>query len=241
MGSSLLSSDPEFNEQEQRFRNLERKALRLIQDTKSYRDSISEMTSSQKKLAESLTAFLIDVQRPQEHQAAYRQASMAIDESSRPMFDEVYVQTVMEPIARYCGYLPEFDKAIKKRKHRLEDLEKAKRALAKEQGKAAQDPVAVEKAEQDVQYAAAAYENLNVALITETPKLINSRVYVIDPSFEAFVKAQLQFFNDSLQQMENVGRFLPPQDALNDERVLNDRIESVMGQLRTLSICSLNV
>ncbi|KAJ1961486.1 BAR adaptor protein Hob3 [Dipsacomyces acuminosporus] len=241
MGNSLPTTDPEFNEQEQRFRNLDRKALRLLQDTKGYSESISAMTNSQKRLAENLTSFLLDVQRPQEYQAAYRQAAMVVDDSARPMFDEVFLHTVLEPISKYYGYFPEFDKGIKKRKHRLEDLEKAKRTLSKEQTKTTPDPMAVERAQQDVEYAQAAYDNLNRALITEIPKLINSRVYIIDPSFEAFVKAQIQFFNDCLQQMENVSRFLPPQNAANDDRVLNERIENVMGQLRSLSICSLNV
>ncbi|ORX68377.1 BAR-domain-containing protein [Linderina pennispora] len=239
MGNARMSADPEYNEQEQRFRSLERKAIRLLQDAKDYNISIIEMTSAQKKLAENLSAFLLDVQRPREYQAAYRQATTEIDETARVQFDEVYAHTVLDPLARYCGFLPEFDKAFTKRNHRLQDVEKAKSVLSKEQTKG--DPAAIERAEQDLAYAEQTYEQLNRALITEIPKLINARVYVIDPSFEAFVKAQLQFFSDSKNQLDQVARFVPPQTGQDDDAQLNQRIETVMGQLRGLSICSLNV
>ncbi|KAJ2006713.1 BAR adaptor protein Hob3 [Coemansia thaxteri] len=243
-GGALASSDPEFNEQEQRYRNLERRAMRLLQETKDYRGSIAGMTTAQRALATNLTAFLLDVQRPQDYQAAYRQAATNIDQTSQVQFDEVYVHTVLEPMAQYCGYLPEFNKAIKKRKALHDDLEKARKTLAKEQGKAAEDPMGVERAEQDVQYAESAYNALNAALIREIPKLINSRVYVVDPCFEAFVKSQLQFFKDSLQQMDSVTRFVPSQDgsgASDDDRILNERVVGVMNQVRGLRICSFNM
>ncbi|KAJ2679653.1 BAR adaptor protein Hob3 [Coemansia spiralis] len=241
MGGGTQQADPEFNEQEQRFRNLERRAMKLLQETKDYRVSVTGMVTSQNALAENLTAFLLDVQRPQDYQGAYRQAAMAIMQNSHPQFDEAYAQTVMEPMAQYCGYMPEFTKALKKHKHLIDDLDKAKRALAKEQGKAADDVMCVERAEQDVQYAEDAYKAMDKALVTEIPKLINARVYVTDPSFEAFVKTQLQFFSDSLEQMDKVARYLPPQGGSDDEKVLDRRVEDVMEQVRSLTICTLNV
>ncbi|KAJ2909720.1 BAR adaptor protein Hob3, partial [Coemansia aciculifera] len=157
-GSALASSDPEYNEQEQRFRNLERRAMRLLQETKDYRGSIAGMTTAQRALATNLTAFLLDVQRPQDYQAAYRQAATHIDQTSQPQFDQAFLYAVLEPMAKYCGFLPEFNKAIKKRKGLHDDLEKARKALAKATAAASAaagggDVLAVERAEMDVQYA----------------------------------------------------------------------------------------
>ncbi|KAJ1771562.1 BAR adaptor protein Hob3 [Coemansia sp. RSA 1813] len=240
-GGNAQTADPEFNEQEQRFRNLERRAMKLLQETKDYRSSVSGMVMSQNALAENLTAFMLDVQRPQDYQSAYRQAAMAIAQNSHPQFDEAYTRTVMEPMAQYCGYMPEFTKALKKHKNLYSDLEKARRALAKEQSKVGEGVMCVERAEQDVQYAEDAFNTMNKALVTEIPKLINSRVYVTDPSFEAFVKTQLQFFSDSLEQMDKVARYLPPQGGPEDDKVLDQRVENVMEQVRSLAICTLNV
>ncbi|KAI9482217.1 BAR adaptor protein Hob3 [Coemansia sp. RSA 1085] len=240
-GSGMQHSDPEFNEQEQRFQNLERRAMRLLHETKGYRSSIADMTASQLELADNLSSFLMDIQRPQDYQAAYRQAATNISQSAQPQFNEIYTRTVMQPMAQYCGYIPEFQKAIKKRKQLADDLERARRALSKEQSKAQEDPMAIERAEQDVQYAEDAYNTLNRTLIAEIPKLINSRVYVTDPSFEAFVKTQLQFFSDSLQNMSSVQQRLPPMGGTGDDRVLDERVENVMSQIRSLNICTLNV
>ncbi|KAJ2727159.1 BAR adaptor protein Hob3 [Coemansia sp. Benny D115] len=243
-GGTAAAMDPEYNEQELRFRNLEKRAMRLLQETKDYRGSISAMTNSQRALSQNLSAFLLDIQRPQDYQAAYRQAAQTIDQVSQPQFDEVYLHTVLQPMAQFCGYLPEFNKAMKKRKNLADDLERARKLLAKEQAKGSASgdaAMAVERAEMDVQYAEEAYNVMNRTLVGEIPKLINSRVYVVDPSFEAFVKAQLQFFSDSLQQMDSVTRFLPPQGGPNDDRILDERIENVMSQVRSLSICNHNV
>ncbi|KAJ2083217.1 BAR adaptor protein Hob3 [Coemansia sp. RSA 988] len=240
-GGSHGSADPGFNEQEIRFRNLERRAMKLLQETKGYRSSVAEMTASQNALAENLYAFLIDVQQPQDYQAEYSQAAGAISREAQPQFNDIYTRTVMQPMAQYCGYLPEFDKAIKKRKILGDDLEKARRTLSKVQSKATDDPMAVENAEQDVKYAEEAFESLNRTLISEIPKLINSRVYVTDPSFEAFVKTQLQFFSDSLGHMSRVAQRLPPQSGSDEDKVLDERVDSVMSQIRSLNICTLNV
>ncbi|KAJ2159803.1 BAR adaptor protein Hob3 [Coemansia sp. RSA 552] len=240
-GSGVQPADPAFNEQEQRFRNLERRALRLMQETKGYRTSIAEMTASQNALAENLSSFLMDIQRPQDYQAEYRQAAATISQEAQPQFNDIYTRTVMQPLAQYCGYLPEFDKAIKKRMHLAEDLEKSRRVLSKEQSKAPEDPMAVERAEQDVQYAEEAFNTMNQTLIREIPKLINSRVYVTDPSFEAFVKTQLQFFSDSLQNMSRVSQRLPPTSGPGDDKLLDERVDNVMNQIRSLNICTLNV
>ncbi|KAJ2786090.1 BAR adaptor protein Hob3 [Coemansia javaensis] len=239
-GGGTVQSDPEFNEQEIRFRNLERRAMRLLQETKGYRTSVADMASAQAALADSLSTFLMDVQRQQDYYGAYCQAASAISHEAQPQFNEIYTRTVMQPMAQYCGYLPEFDRAIKKRKNLADDLEKARRALGKEQGRAPEDPAAIERAEQDVRYAEEAYDSMNRTLIAEIPKLINSRVYVTDPSFEAFVKTQLQFFSDSLQQLGRVAQRLPPQSGPDDDRALDDRINDVMGKIRGLQICSLN-
>ncbi|KAJ1729272.1 snoRNA-binding protein [Coemansia biformis] len=183
----------------------------------------------------------MDVQRSQDYQTAYCQAAASISQEAQPQFNEIYTRTVMQPMAQYCGYLPEFDRAIKKRKQLADDLERAQRALTKEQGKTPEDPALIARAEQDVQYADAAYHTLNRTLIAEIPKLINARVYVTDPSFEAFVKTQLQFFSDSLQQMNRVAQRLPPQSGPGDDKMLDERVDSVMNQIRSLNICTLNV
>ncbi|KAJ1787954.1 BAR adaptor protein Hob3, partial [Coemansia sp. RSA 2167] len=122
-----------------------------------------------------------------------------------------------------------------------DDLEKARRQLSKEQSKSPEDPSGIERAEQDVQYAEDAHNTLNRTLIAEIPKLINTRVYVTDPSFEAFVKTQLQFFSDSLQNMAVVQQRLPSVGGPGDDSVLDERIENVMSQVRSLNICTLNV
>lgn len=241
MGGGPSVIDPEFNEQEQRFQNLETRTLKLLQENKGYRQSVQEMTAAQSALALNLTNFLTDIQRPQDYQAAYRQAADNIAQVSQPQFDEVFVHAVLQPLAQFCGYLPEFGRAMKKRRALSDDVEKARRGLSKEQAKPAQDQMAVERAETDLQYAEQAYDALNRALIREIPKLINSRVYVVDPCFEAFVKSQLQFFSDSLQQMDSVTRYVPQMQGGADDQVLGERIENVMTQIRGLSICSLNV
>ncbi|KAJ1912938.1 BAR adaptor protein Hob3, partial [Mycoemilia scoparia] len=239
VGSVEASNDPDFNEQEERFKILEKKAERLYKESDGYLASVETMTESQRKLAENMTALMDGGQSAHSYQSAYRHAAEYIDEKVRADFESAYRQTVIESISRYCSYIPEFNKGITQRKHRLQDFDKIKAQWKKAYEKQNIEPQIFEKVDSDATYAEQVYNNINTALIREIPKLINARIDVLDPSFEAFIKSQHDFFGQSSEQMDRVQTYLPPRTN-DDDRALDNSIRDILERVRGLSICSLS-
>jgi hypothetical protein len=101
------------------------------------------------------------------------------------------------------------------------------------------DPTKLPREERAAEVAKAAYEQLNEQLYSEIPQLIDLRVPYLDPSFEALVKIQLRFCAEAYSRMAQVQQYL---DADTREKYaegkLDDQVESILDEIRNLSICS---
>ena len=91
------------------------------------------------------------------------------------------------------------------------------------------------KAEEAANLACELYESLNSQLCKELPKLIDLRVPYIDPTFEAFVKIQLKFYQESYDHLNSLQEYFPE----NHERHVDEKVEAVLQQMRDLAICGM--
>lgn len=80
------------------------------------------------------------------------------------------------------------------------------------------------------------YESLNNQLCTELPKLIDLRVPYIDPTFEALVKIQLKFSQESYDSLNSLKNHFPP----NSEGPVDNNVDAVLQQMRDLAICGMS-
>jgi len=78
------------------------------------------------------------------------------------------------------------------------------------------------------------YESLNNQLCTELPKLIDLRVPYIDPTFEALVKVQLKFNQQSYERLNSLQEDFP-----NNEGHVDTKVDAVLQQMRDLAICGM--
>ncbi|OMJ29074.1 Protein hob3 [Smittium culicis] len=198
------------------------------------------MSTAQKDLATNL-ADTADPSKPlSKDQIHFKEASTHISNSVFVSFEEAYNETVIMPIEKYCKYLPTFESAISRCKRRLTDLEKAKAQHSKAADKSANDPFILSQANEAIDYAENVYETLKSSLIDEIPKLINARIFVIEPSFKSLIKLQLEFFK---QCLENLTPSPSATNSLNNESddVIDHKMNSIMQQIRDLSVCNLSV
>lgn len=79
------------------------------------------------------------------------------------------------------------------------------------------------------------YESLNNQLCTELPKLIDLRVPYIDPTFEALVKIQLKFSQESYESLNSLQDYFPP-----NEGPVDNKLDAVLQQMRDLAICGMS-
>lgn len=95
------------------------------------------------------------------------------------------------------------------------------------------DPILQQKAEAIAQETQDVYESLNRQLVTEIPKLIESRVQLLDPCFEALVKTQIQFSERSYNKLYSL-----QQNTYNEEG-LDNEINASLQRMSELSISGL--
>ncbi|SLM39010.1 BAR domain [Lasallia pustulata] len=148
-----------------------------------------------------------------------------------------YLDSLREPISRFCAYFPDINECIKKRNHKLLDYDATRAKVKKLVEKPDKDVTKLPRAEKESDMAKAAYETLNDQLFSELPQIIDLRVPYLDPSFEALVKIQLRFCAEAYSRMAQVQQYL---DADTREQyaqgVLDSRVEQVLGEIRDLSI-----
>ncbi|KAJ1978289.1 BAR adaptor protein Hob3 [Dimargaris cristalligena] len=265
--------DKDFLEKEASFKHLQVKVEELHKEARGYGEAVKAMTTAQLQVAEHLEHFYDPNSAGGAYSAQYRQTMADIDTHTRPEFDDVYQETVMNPIGRYCGYIPEFNAAISKRGRKLLDYDQARskaKKLADRQpthvtgGTSASQSFPDEdrsRAEQAESQARTTYEVLNQQLSDEIPQFVNIRVPYLEPSFEALLKAQLKFFEDSYAQLQTVGTKLPlgaagtsapsgagytqsrdvGADGAPGNRPMNEQVEDVLQEMRDLSICGMTV
>jgi len=102
--------------------------------------------------------------------------------------------------------------------------------------KPSEDATKLPRAEHEANLARDMYETMNSQLAAELPKVIDSRVAYLDPSFEAVVKSQLSFAQDAHNSLEGLRQFFPPEPQ---EYEIEQKTESILQQMRELSICGL--
>ncbi|KAJ1975469.1 BAR adaptor protein Hob3 [Dimargaris xerosporica] len=234
--------DKDFQEKEAMFKCLQSKSDELHRQARGYLNSVRAMTNAQVHMAEHLDGFYEESTAGAAGALHYRRAMSEIDATVRTEFDEVYRETVLSPIGRYCGYIPEFNTAINKRGRKLLDYDQAKSKLKKTIDRPTDDVNRAPQAEQAANNAREMYTVLNQQLLDEIPRFINIRVPYLEPSFEAMLKTQLKFFEDSYTLLQEVGTKLPvdaPGMDVTNERGVNEQVEDTLDLLRNLSICGM--
>ncbi|KAF9937861.1 hypothetical protein BGZ65_000863, partial [Modicella reniformis] len=125
---------------------------------------------------------------------------------------------------------------IKRRNKRLVDYDAARSKVRKLVEKPSEDAAKLPKAENEANNLRELYETMNAQLTSELPKVIDSRVAYLDPSFEAVVKSQLSFSQDAHNTLEDLRQFFPPE---TEGYELEEAVEGILAQMRELSICGL--
>ncbi|KAJ9050084.1 BAR adaptor protein Hob3 [Entomophthora muscae] len=229
--------DKQFEEEERRFRRFESNLEKLHMESRGYLDSVIALTNSQQRIAEVVGKILNDetsVSNPASER--YRQIAIELDTQVRPELDHNLKATVLDPVGRVIAHFPLINETIKRRNNKLLDYDAA-RTKAHKLGTKVDDHQKLIKAEAAALEAQEIYESVNSQLIAEIPRLVDSRLQLLDPSFEALIKAQLQFATRASDSYHSMQAHFPID--IRDGEDLDFQVESVMHKMRDLTICGL--
>lgn len=231
--------DSEFQQEEARYRTLEKSALVLQKEAKNYLDSIRAMTAAQARLAETIDSFYTDSSDAAMSAHSYRRAVDELEAKTARELDAPYRATVLEPIGRLCSYLPEVNNAISKRNKKLLDYDSARTKARKLVDKPSDDSGKLPLAEKQAEDAREVFEVLNTQLMTELPTLLDLRIPYLDPSFECMVRLQAAFATEGYEKLGGVQRYFA--EHVRDDYAsgaLDSQVEQALSEMSTLSICS---
>ncbi|RIB17188.1 hypothetical protein C2G38_2131959 [Gigaspora rosea] len=233
VGSIEKTVDKEFEEEERRFKSLEAKSEKLHKEAKGYLDSLRAITSAQSRIAETIEHFYEDSTDDTLAGKKYKDAIDRLEQDCREYLDDPYRQTVTEPIGRFCAYFPDINEAIKKRDKKLLDYDSQRAKVRKLVDKPSDDANKLPRAEQAANEAREIYESLNTQLVNELPRLIDLRVPYFNPTFEALVKIQLRFCQESYESLNSL------QEYFADHDQVDNKVEAVLQKMRDLAICGM--
>ncbi|KAG0227114.1 hypothetical protein B0O80DRAFT_465334 [Mortierella sp. GBAus27b] len=234
-GGSDRTTDREFETEEQRAKLLAAHSEKLHRQASGYAKALREMTAAQTKIAATMEHFY-DENEPMGISGAKYKDTITKMEQQATEEDAAYRSTVVEPVGRFVAYFPEINDAIRRRNKKLQDYDNARSKVRKLVEKPSEDATKLPRAEHEANVAKDMYDTMNSQLTTELPKVIDSRVAYLDPSFEAMVKSQLSFAQDCHNNLEMLRQYFPPEQQ---EYETEQKTESILQQMRELSICGL--
>lgn len=100
------------------------------------------------------------------------------------------------------------------------------------------------RAEKEYEDAKLLFDSLNTQLMEELPQLLDLRIPYLDPSFEAMVRMQARFAEESYEKMGGVQRYFVDTEAggIREQYAdgqLDAQVEGVLQEMRELSICGM--
>ncbi|KAG0272452.1 hypothetical protein BGZ95_011805 [Linnemannia exigua] len=235
-GNMDRTTDREFEEEERRFKSLDQKVERLHKEALGYSQSVKNMTGSQLKIASTIDQFYDEGAPMGIYGVKYKEAVGKLEQQAQDELDVSYRTAVLEPIGRYASYFPEINEAMRRRSKKLIEYDAARSKVRKLVEKPSEDSTKLPRAENEANTLRETYETMNAQLTSELPKIVDSRVAYLDPSFEAVVKSQLSFAQDAHNTLEGLRQFFPPE---TEGYELEATADGILQQMRELSICGL--
>lgn len=137
------------------------------------------------------------------------------------------------------SHFPEVNNAIAKRNKKLLDYDATRSKVRKLQDNP-NDHIKLARAEKEAEDAEQVFQTIDSALTQELPQLLSLRIPYLDPTFEALVRMQTKFAEESYERLGGVQRYLP--DDVRDayaNGALDGQVEGALAEIRELSIAGM--
>ncbi|GAA5863405.1 hypothetical protein JCM1840_007515 [Sporobolomyces johnsonii] len=242
VGQVERTDDHAFKVEDERFKLLEKNSTALQKEAKAYLDAVRSVSASSTRIGTTLDLFFgSDAGEAAMSANAYKRAVEEMEGSIARTIDAPYRATVLDPIGKFCSYLPEVRNAISKREKKLIDYDAARSKARKLSEKANADPVALRAAETEEENAREIFMALDTQLREELPQVLDLRIPYLDPSFECMIRLQSHFATDGYEKLGGVQRYFS--EGVRDEYAsggLDAQVEGCLQEMRELSIVGLS-
>ncbi|KAJ7922935.1 hypothetical protein B0H13DRAFT_1978588 [Mycena leptocephala] len=216
VGMSKRSTDPEFDDYQRHFGNMEKAVEKLLKDTKAFTDAVNGLFTAGAGFATHFSTLFHPIsgeydligKNPDASQtirsvSKYETAMEQLRSAIGPEL-ELIESRVVGPTKELQQIMKLIRKSITKRDHKLTDYDRFNNSLTKlrdKKEKSLSDEKNLFKLEQDFELATNEYDFLNNALKTDLPRFMTLSTQFIDPLFSSFFYMQLNIFYLILEKM----------------------------------------
>ncbi|KAK0456797.1 hypothetical protein EV421DRAFT_1895995 [Armillaria borealis] len=222
VGMTKKSNDPEFDDYQRHFAEMEKASEKLIKDVKSFLDAVNGLFTCGAGYATHFSVLMHPIageydligKHPEAAQTVrnvdkYETAMEELRASVGPEL-ELIESRITGPAKEMQSILKLIRKSITKRDHKLMDYDRFNNSLTKlrdKKEKSLSDEKNLFKArshlqlEQDFELATNEYDFINNALKTDLPRFMTLSTQFIDPLFHSFFYMQLNIFYLILEKM----------------------------------------
>ncbi|KAG7450757.1 BAR-domain-containing protein [Guyanagaster necrorhizus] len=216
VGMSKKSNDPEFDDYQRHFSEMEKASEKFIKDVKSFLDAVNGLFTCGAGYATHFSVVMHPISGEYDLLGKHPEAGHTIrnvDKYETAMEElrasvgpelELIESRITAPAKELQSIMKLIRKSITKRDHKLMDYDRFNNSLTKlrdKKEKSLSDEKNLFKLEQDFEMATNEYEFINNALKTDLPRFMALSTQFIDPLFHSFFYMQLNIFYLILEKM----------------------------------------
>lgn len=219
-----------------RLQDLEESSKKLYKEVKKYEECLTNLQRQEEKVASDLSNSTVCQENPELRRLAEDYSSVVYQMGHTT--DDLAVlsqKTVVDPMKKLSGEFPSIQAAVKRRDLVMQECLRCQQKWEKmnKLERTGGNVVKIEQAKRSYQLAKDDYEKANRLLLMELPQFYDKRVDYFQPSLQALIRAQVDYYGESTRLFTHLsaGQTNPVSDA-----EYNRELERKMSQIRSLSI-----
>ncbi|XP_045188842.1 bridging integrator 3-like [Mercenaria mercenaria] len=231
-------AERELEREVKKLDELDEASRKLYKDGRRYVEANNGLGKAENKIIQDLLASGI-CQTDEQFQKNIEAWEKALEELSRyrQELNNNIQKTMVEPMKKFSGVFPSVQSAIKKREQSLQDYTRTQAKFNKYQDRdrTGQNIVKLDTNKKALDAAREEFEQQNVALRQELPRLIDGRIEYFKPSFDALIRSQLNHSTEAFKTYAEVSSELFHDSKLT-ENERKERINQTLNDMKALSI-----
>jgi len=216
--------------------DLEENSKKLYKEVKKYEECLTGLQRQEEKVASDLSNSTVCQENPElrrlaeEYSSAVYQLGNTTDDLS-----VLSQKTVVDPMKKLVGEFPCIQAAVKRRDLVLQECIRCQQKHEKmsKLERTGGNIVKMEQAKRSYQLARDDYDKANRLLLLELPQFYEKRVDYFQPSLQALIRAQVDYYGESTRLFTHLASSQGP--AASDAEY-DRELERRMSQIQALSI-----
>eukprot|EP00092_Neocalanus_flemingeri_P004645 GFUD01005008.1.p1 GENE.GFUD01005008.1~~GFUD01005008.1.p1 ORF type:complete len:266 (-),score=90.11 GFUD01005008.1:134-931(-) len=222
-----------------KLQDLEENTKKLYKEVKKYEECLTALQKQEEKVASDLSNSTV-CQENEELRKLGEQYSSVVYQMGHATDDLVQLsqKTVVDPMKKLTNEFPQIQGAVKRRDLAMQEAQRCQLKYEKmlKLEKTGNNIVKTDQAKRSYLMAKDDFDKANRLLLLELPQFYDRRIDYFQPSLQALIRSQVDYFGESTRLFTHLVSACPDKSSLVTDEEYNKDLEKKMSQIRSLSI-----